>query len=185
MLRNKIQIMCSYKHTGIYWNPVQCKGNSMLTTNRKTSVYLLNSTVILKTLYCCAARFTEMFIRANGISFEGINTYFRRTNHAVCYKFQKNWSSLSVLTQEIVIIIIITRKNIFNILVFMIIHCIIFCQVKQFRKIKLPFSLLFYFQILYTTRFAQNLKINWNHISLLFIIIHTPYKNPRNICSSL
>lgn len=27
MLRNKIQIMCSYKHTGIYWNPVQCKGN--------------------------------------------------------------------------------------------------------------------------------------------------------------
>lgn len=134
MLRNKIQIMCSYKHTGIYWNPVQCKGNSMLTTNRKTSVDLLNSTVILKTLYCCAARFTEMVIRANGISFEGINTYFRRTNHAVCYKFQKNWSSLSVLTQEIVIIIIITRKNIFNILVFMIIHSIIFCQVKQFAK---------------------------------------------------
>lgn len=163
----------------------------MLTTNRKTSVDLLNSTVILKTLYCCAARFTEMFIRANGISFEGINTYFRRTNHAVCYKFQKNWSSLSVLTQEIVIIIIITRKNIFNIYslhnilsskaICKILHSYLNCRFY----LKLPFSLLFYFQILYTTRFAQNLKINWNHISLLFIIIHTPYKNPRNICSSL
>lgn len=104
----------------------------MLTTNRKTSVELLNSTVILKTLYCCAARFTEIFIRTNGISFEGINTYFNKSRGLL--QIPKNWSSLSVLTQEIVIIIIITRKNIFNILVFMIIHCILFCQVKQFAK---------------------------------------------------
>lgn len=104
----------------------------MLTTNRKTSVDLLNRTVILITLYCCAARFTEMFIRANGISFEGINILEEQITRSVTN------------SKKLVLIICTNSRNchyhhnnqehIFNILVFMIIHCIIFCQVKQFAK---------------------------------------------------
>lgn len=59
----------------------------MLIMNWKISVDLLNCIVILIILYCCVVRFIEMFIRVNGISFEGINIYFRRINYVVCNKF--------------------------------------------------------------------------------------------------
>lgn len=50
----------------------------MLIMNWKISVDLLNCIVILIILYCCVVRFIEMFIRVNGISFEGINIYFNK-----------------------------------------------------------------------------------------------------------